>query len=423
MKDNSTCSRVLVLTSTFPRWENDPEPAFIFELSRRLSDDFSITVLSPRAPGSPTSEYMNGLRVIRFPYFLNYLEKLAMYGGGILNRLRSNPFNYLLIPFFLFGQLLALIRLLRQERFDLIHAHWLIPQGLIAVIGLILTRQTIPMICTSHGGDLYALRGAIFRHLKRWVMARCQALTVVSGAMKKIVVDMGVVPDKVQVISMGVDLEGLFRPDPKVERISGHLLFVGRLVEVKGLHILLEAMPDVLVKYPDLHLTVAGSGPMEQDLRRLAAEKGIADRVDFLGMITQQRLPELYQKTGLAVFPFARTKSGIEEGFGLVVVEALGCECPVIAGDLPAIHDSISHNESGLLFSDGSPESLADAMIRALDDQDLRCRLGKEGRRRVVKQFDWKIVAEKYAGLYYKMIGNVAQHQRDFVQKNRIISH
>lgn len=380
------------------------EPAFIFELSRRLCPHFDVTILSPRTPGSKTVESMAGLQVIRFPYFFRRWENLAMHGGGILNKLRSNPFYYLLVPFFLLGQLLALIRLLRLRRFDLVHAHWMIPQGLIAVIGLILTRQRIPLLCTSHGGDLFALSGTFFQHMKQWVMGRSKALTVVSQVMKKRVSDMGILPDKVEVISMGVDLKHLFVPDPEVARNNCELVFVGRLIEVKGLQILLDAMPKVLVNYPDVRLSIAGAGPLEMELRKLAKQRGIADRVDFMGMVPQKQLPELYQRAMLAVFPFVRTKSGIEEGFGLVVIEAMGCECPVIAGDLPAIHDSITHEENGLLFPSGDPESLADAIVRAIGDEGLRRRLSCEGRRRAIELFDWDIISKKYAGLYNRMI-------------------
>jgi glycosyltransferase involved in cell wall biosynthesis len=404
MKDKSTLRRrVLVLTSTFPRWENDPEPAFIFELSRRLCTKFDVTVLSPRTPGSKKQETMSGLNVIRFSYFFNRLENLAMHSGGILNRLRSNPFNYLLIPFFLLGQLLAMMRLVRNERFDLIHAHWLIPQGLIAVLGLILSRRRIPLVCTSHGGDLFALRGAILRSMKRWVMDKSQALTVVSQAMKNAVVNMGITQDKVKVISMGVDLKNLFAPDSSVVRNAGELLFVGRLVEKKGLRYLLEIMPQVIAKKTNAHLIVAGSGPLEAELRELARQLNISDNVDFLGMVRQSQLPALYQHATLAVFPFIVAKSGDQEGFGLVQVEAMGCECPVISGDLPVIHDIISHEENGLIFPSGNTEALADTILKALNDPDLCFRLAREARKRVVEKFDWEIVAEKYAGLYDKL--------------------
>ena len=405
MKDSSTHRpRVLVLTSTFPRWENDTEPAFIFELSRRLTVSFDVTVLSPRTPGSKRKENMAGLRVIRFPYFFSQWEKLAMHGGGILNQLKTNPAYYLMVPFFLLGQLLAITRLLRNERFDLIHAHWLVPQGFIAALSLLITRQKIPLLCTSHGGDLFALKGKGLQRLKRWVMDKSAALTVVSKAMKKTVVDMGVAPDKVEVIPMGVDLKGLFTPDPGVQRKTDELLFVGRLVEVKGLQILLDAMPKVLAKHPGIRLVVAGAGPLESELRASAAKLNMTDCVDFLGMVPQLKLPSLYQQATLAVFPFIVTKSGVQEGFGLVVVEAMGCCCPVIAGDLPAIHDTVVHEENGLIFPSGNAQVLADSILKLLDDPEFRARLAGEGRKSVVQNFDWEIIAGKYAEIYGKLI-------------------
>jgi len=406
MKDSSTHRpRVLVLTSTFPRWENDTEPAFIFELSRRLTVSFDVTVLSPRTPGSKRKENMAGLRVIRFPYFFSQWEKLAMHGGGILNQLKTNPAYYLMVPFFLLGQLLAIIRLVRNEHFDLIHAHWLIPQGFIAALGMWIAGKNVPLLCTSHGGDLFALKGKGLQRLKRRIMDKSAALTVVSTAMKKTVVDMGVAPDKVEVIPMGVDLKGLFTPDPGVQRKTDELLFVGRLVEVKGLQILLDAMPKVLAKHPGIRLVVAGAGPLESELRASAAKLNMTDRVDFLGMVPQLKLPSLYQQATLAVFPFIVTKSGVQEGFGLVVVEAMGCCCPVIAGDLPAIQDTVVHEENGLIFPSGNAQVLADSILKLLDDPEFRARLAGEGRKSVVQNFDWEIIAGKYSHIYQELIG------------------
>ncbi|HOS45981.1 MAG TPA: glycosyltransferase [Paludibacter sp.] len=395
---------VLVLTSTFPRWEHDKEPAFVYELCRRLTADYDVTVLAPRSPGSKDYEEMSGLRVFRFPYFMRRWENLATHSGGILNRLRANPLNYLLVPIFLLGQLLALIRLLRHERFDLIHAHWLIPQGLISVLGIILSRRKIPLVCTSHGGDLFALQNGFFQRLKRWVMDSSAVLTVVSTAMKKMVVEMGVDREKVGVIPMGVDLRNKFIPDDNVKRNDTEILFVGRLVEKKGVRHLLEALPSVLDRYPNAWLTIAGAGPLEEDLRILAQRLDLREKIDFLGMVSQDQLPILYRRAVLAVFPFVVAESGDQEGFGLVQVEAMGCECPVIAGDLPAIHDSITNEESGLLVPSGNSELLADMIIRALNDSELCCRLAREGRKRVVEKFDWGVIAEKYVDLFKKMI-------------------
>ncbi|MFO8240670.1 MAG: glycosyltransferase family 4 protein, partial [Dissulfuribacterales bacterium] len=169
--------RVLVLTSTFPRWQNDTEPGFVFELSRRLTGEFNITVLAPRSPGAKDEEIMAGMRVKRFGYFFRPLENLATHSGGIMGRLRANSLNYLLVPFFLLGQLWALIKLLRSEKFHIIHAHWIIPQGLTATIALMFTKQKIPLACTSHGSDLFALKNIFFQKLQKWVMKKSKSLT------------------------------------------------------------------------------------------------------------------------------------------------------------------------------------------------------------------------------------------------------
>ena len=119
--------KVLVMTSTFPRWAGDHGPRFVFELCRHLCTDFDVTVLAPHAPGAKTNEILDGIRVVRFRYFFEWGESLA-YQAGILPNLRSNPLRYVLVPGFLVLQFIALIRLLHQQKFSAIHAHWLIPQ-------------------------------------------------------------------------------------------------------------------------------------------------------------------------------------------------------------------------------------------------------------------------------------------------------
>ncbi|MFB1487653.1 MULTISPECIES: glycosyltransferase [unclassified Thiocapsa] len=261
----------MVLTSTFPLWRDDVEPPFVFELSRRLTDTFDITALTPRAPGTLQHETLDGLRVIRFPYFIRSQENLASHGGGILNRLRANPLNYLLVQPFLIGQLWALIRLLRHDGWDLIHAHWLIPQGLVALLARRLARRPVPLVCTSRGGDLFALRGTPFRALKRAVLWASHRISVVSQAMRDEVLALGIAREKVEVIPMGVDLNEHFTPDPRMPHEQNQLLFVVRLVEKNGVGLLLRALPRILQAFPDTRLTIAGSGPMESKLRELAA--------------------------------------------------------------------------------------------------------------------------------------------------------
>jgi len=225
--------KILVLTTTFPRWRGDTDPPFVFELCRRLAKDFDIIVLAPHFPGSPSEESMGGLRVVRFRYFFEPWEKLAYgSGGGILARIRINPFWGLLIPFLVAGQMLVTIRLLRRERFDLIHAHWLVPQALTVIIARALSGRDIPLLATAHGGDLYGLRGRLMDRLRGFVLSKTAAVTVVSRAMAEDLVRAGAPREKVRVIPMGTDLSDMFCPGD-VERDPRQVLFVGRLVEKK----------------------------------------------------------------------------------------------------------------------------------------------------------------------------------------------
>jgi glycosyltransferase involved in cell wall biosynthesis len=388
--------RLLVLTSTFPRWRDDVEPPFVFELSQRLTGAFDITVLTPRSPGSLERETLDGLRIIRFPYFIRGRENLASHGGGILNRLRANPLNYLLVAPFLIGQLWALVRMLRREEWDLIHAHWLIPQGLVALLARRLARRPVALVCTSHGGDLFAMRGKVFRAIKRAVLRASSRVSVVSEAMRNAVLALGIAPEKVAVIPMGVDLRERFTPDPRIPRERNQLLFVGRLVEKKGVGLLLGALPRVLRAFPDTQLTIAGGGPLEAELRQLAASLHISDHVDFNGMVSQSDLPALYRRATLFVAPFLVADSGDQEGFGLVLVEAMGCGCPVICGEVPAVRDIVLDGNTGVLVNPRNPLDLTDAITGLLADPNRRDRYAANARRHCEGAFDWGTIAGRY---------------------------
>jgi len=402
LKTSSASARILVLTSTFPRWHGDVEPPFVMELCRRLTAHFKIHVLAPHAAGSQSETTFDGIRVTRYRYFFPHWESLA-YHGGILANLRQKPYRYALIPFFILFQILAIQKLLRRFRFDLIHAHWIIPQGTCAVIANRLHSTILPILCTSHGGDLYGLSSRVMMWLKRRVLEKTIAVTTVSRAMRKDLDALGVRLEKVHVLPMGVDLQKCFVPPLKRSQTTA-LLFVGRVVEKKGLRFLIEAMPDILKKHPDAHLRVAGDGQELSALKNLASHIGVADRIQFLGAVPNENLAALYQTSDVVVFPSVVADRGDREGFGLVLVEALGCECAVVATDLPAMQDIIEDERTALIVPQRSAQHIANAVVRLFDDSELRYCLGKTGRRAVEKRFDWDKVTKEYAKIYTKIL-------------------
>jgi len=393
--------RLLILSSTFPRWKDDIEPPFVYDLCFHLKKHYDIHALTPHYPGAALEEQLSGMQVTRFRYFFASWERLA-YQGGVLANVKQNPLKYGLVPFFLLAEFFALIRLLRSQQFDLIHAHWLLPQGLIALLVRLLIKSNLPVLCTSHGGDLFGLQGRLINRIKRWVILKSDAMTVVSRSMREEVKIMDADHEKVHVIPMGTDLKNRFTP-PETRKHGDSLLFVGRLVEKKGLRYLIEALALILKKYPEVSLRIAGEGPERKQLERRCAELGITDHVHFLGAIKHEFLPDLYRNSDVVVFPSVISGGGDREGFGLVLVEALGCECTTVATDLPAVRDIIIDGETGFVVPRNNVPKLAEKIIDLIDDPELGRKAGKEGRQYVLQRYDWDRIAEQYSELIESM--------------------
>jgi glycosyltransferase involved in cell wall biosynthesis len=338
-----------------------------------------------------------GIRVTRYRYFLPSLETLA-YHGGILANLKQDKRRYGLIPFFILFQSLAIIKLLRRFRFDLIHAHWIVPQGACAVLASLLSKGSFPpLLCTSHGGDLYGLKSTLLIWLKRRVLQKCAAVTVVSHKMKSDINALGV-SDNIHDIPMGVDLLSKFTPP--INRVATRtILFVGRVVEKKGLRFLIEAMPRILEKHPGVKLRVAGDGQESNSIKKLANRLGVAANTEFLGAVANEDLPGLYRTSDVVVFPSVVAADGDQEGFGLVLVEALGCECAVVATDLPAMRDIVKDGETALIARQRDARQIAEKVIHLFNDSELRKSLGACGRRHVLERFDWDAITRRYSDL------------------------
>ncbi len=405
--------RLMVLTSTFPRWPEDREPRFVYDLCRRLSDVFEVHVLAPHTRGAERYEIMDGLKVHRFCYFPAKYQNLA-YEGGILEKIRRKPWVLFQVPFFLAAQVVFIRRLATQKRFHALHAHWIIPQGLCAVLAQWGRPVKIPILCTSHGGDLFGLQGQVFDILRRWILDRCDVVTVVSRAMAHKLQNIGV-RTPYHVIPMGTDLSTLFTPDPTVPRRKATVLYVGRLVEKKGVRYLIEAFQHVLQAFPTAELWIVGSGPEEAPLKKLATGFAAVRSIDgtnfyaslqdlppqpgsitFWGSVAHEDLPAFYRSATVTVVPSVVARSGDQEGLGLVLVEAMGCGCPVIASDLPAIRDVIQDRKTGFLVEPANSRSIAAAICSALNQPGIRETLSVNGRFWIQNCFDWHRIQENF---------------------------
>ena len=176
-------------------------------------------------------------------------------------------------------------------------------------------------------------------------------------------------------------------------------MYVGRLNPQKGVHILLDALPRIVKKFPAVQLRIAGEGTARNDLEKKVIELGLGEHVQFLGAVSHDRLRFLYRQADILIFPSLNA-----EGFGLVLVEALGCECAVIATDLPAVRHLIKDGETGLIVSQNNKDELAERVKHLLSDPKKRKKLGRSGREFVLKRYDWNIISKKYSELLQSIV-------------------
>jgi glycosyltransferase involved in cell wall biosynthesis len=399
-------NKILVLASTFPRWKNDSEPGFVYFLSELLvKKGYDICVLVPHFPGAKKFEKMEGLEIHRFSYFYpESLQKLC-YEGGILSNLKKSFFAKVQLPFFLFSELFGALRLARKERISLVHAHWIMPQGLIALI--LKKVYNLPYIVTAHGRDIFPLRSKVLKSLNRIVLKNCDYCTVNSNATKNAILSVYKVKN-IKIIPMGVDLNS-FNPNKRDDSLKKELgiekefiLTVGRLAEEKGTKYLIEAMPSVLKEFPKAKLIVVGYGPEKESLEKLTGELNLRENVNFVGKILHEELPRYYATADLFVGPSIVAKSGSAEGLGVVFLESIASGTPVIGSNVGGIPDIIKNHETGILVKQKNSLRIAEGIIKLLKSKELSRYLVKNARKHVKSNYSWDIVANKFSEVYNK---------------------
>ncbi|QDZ16432.1 glycosyltransferase [Humibacter ginsenosidimutans] len=365
------------MTSTYPAHAGDGTPAFVRDLAREESKTFDVMVLAPRVAGAPSHELDGAIETVRYGYFPRRWERLA--DGAIIENLRARRSNWLQVVPFLVSQWSAMRRARRRFSPDVVHVHWIIPQGVVADLAL----RGVPRLITTLGGDLYALNGAVLRRLKAAVVTRASEITVMNDEMRRMVIELGARPERVQVMPMGVDTSMIVRKTGESQPADSNpslqqqvkLLFVGRLVEKKGLAVLIEALEGLSEKTSEnVRLKVVGDGPLRGELARAAENLRVP--VDFVGQLGRAQLASAYQGADIVVTPSVPASSGDKDGLPVAMLEAMTMGLPVIASDVPGINEVVVDDVSGVLVPPGDVQRLSFAIERLVNDDARRERLG-----------------------------------------------
>ena len=394
---------MLCVTSNLPRWAGDSTTPFVLHLAADLRGlGWDVACLAPHAEGAAVREQLEGVPIERFRYLWPPSAETVCYSGGALVNLRRSRANQAKLPALVAAEWASVARRVARGRYDLVHAHWLLPQGLVATAP---PRRT-PVVVTAHGGDVFGLRGRALARAKRLALERADAVTANSSfteaALRRLAPGLG----EVARIPMGVDVSP---PDPheaaalraRHRRGNGPLVvFAGRLVEEKGVDDLLRA----LARCPGASALVLGEGQDRTALERLATELDLDDRVTFGGWAAPASVAAALAAADVVAAPSREGPDGWVEAQGLTVVEAMAAGTPVVATRSGGVGDAVVDGETGLLVDERSPDQLAAAIERLANDRALAARCVERGRRLAEDRFSRRTTAEAFSALFERVL-------------------
>jgi glycosyltransferase involved in cell wall biosynthesis len=397
--------RILLVAHAFPRRSDDFAGAFLLDLARGQRElGHEVCAVVPHDAGLSDSGELDGVTVKRFRYGPDADETLAYTGTMADQVLRSWGARWRLFRF-VASMRRAVADAVRDFRPDVVHIHWWFPGGFAIWPGQGLG---VPVVITSHGTDLFlADRAAPLRFLARRVLRAAHEITVISTPLVARAAALGVPHAHITVCPMPIRAsDGPVRAHHREEPPT--VLFLGRLTERKGTRYAIEAIDDLRAAGSIVHLRIVGDGPERAALEQLVESRQLRDRVTFTGAVSPEAAREAFASATLFVMPSVTDWKGEQEGFGLVLVEAMEAGVPVVASRSGGIPDIVRDGETGLLVPERNVAALAAAVARLLDDPALADRLAAAAQRDVHARFAPMAIARTFESVYRRARGSAA---------------
>jgi len=396
--------RILCVTSNFPRWTGDSTTPFVLHLAQDLQEiGWQVNVLAPHAKQTAMRETLGGVQVERFRYLWPSKLETVCYQGGALINLRKNRANYLKLPALVSSECLSLARRLIKGKYDLLHSHWILSQGFSGILTAGLSG--ISHVTTVHGGDVFGLQSSLLTQFKRLTLRHADAVTVNSSVTEKAVTQIAPDLKELHRIPMGVSTHGMQASLSAVElrnryrRGNGPLLvFVGRVVEEKGVEDLIRAVAILAPRFPDISALIVGEGQDRPVFEEITKTLGLTDRVIFTGWVEPDVVPAYLAAGDIFVGP------SWTEAQGLTLIEAMAAKTPVIATRVGGIVDSVRHEETGLLVNERAPDEIVAAVEKLMREPSLADNLREQGYKLAVNEFSRAFSAQTFSDLFDRMI-------------------
>ena len=395
--------KILMLTWEYPPRIVGGIARVVNDLSKRLiKDGHEVTVVTYKEGNAPYYELDKGVKVYRVDNFMinanNFIDWIMQ-----LN----------------FNMVAKASEIMQKEgAFDVIHAHdWLVAYA----AKTLKNSYDIPLISTIHAteaGRNSGIRDEQQKYINdtEWMLTYESTEVIVNsnymkGELQRL---FGLPFEKINVVPNGVNIlnySGIERDYDFRRRYAMDnekiILFMGRLVYEKGIQHLIAAMPKILNGYHDAKLVVAGKGGMIDELRAQANALGLGEKVYFAGYVNGKDVGKLYKAADVAVFP------STYEPFGIVALEAMLAEVPVVVSDIGGLNEIVQHRENGMKCYAGNANSIADSILELLYDPQLSANVVKKAKAKVRNEYSWNKIAQNTHYIYMKAIcEKVADKQR-----------
>lgn len=403
--------KILMLTWEYPPRIVGGIARVVHDLSKRLiKDGHEVTVVTYR-DNADVPEYENdkGVNVYR-------VDNYMIHPNNFIDWIMQLNFNML-------SKATEIIN--KEGGFDVIHAHdWLVTYAAKSLKNA----YDIPIVATIHAteaGRNSGIHDETQRYINdtEWLLTyEATEVIVNSNYMKNEIQRLFGLPfDKINVIPNGINLSNFtgierdydFRRQYAMDN-EKIILYVGRLVYEKGVQHLIAAMPKILSNYHDAKLIIAGRGGMMDELRAEASNLGLNDKIYFTGYLNSKQVQKMYKCADVAVFP------STYEPFGIVALEAMLSENPVVVSDIGGLNEIVQHKENGMKSYAGNPNSIADSILELLYDHKLCSEITKKAKNKVRNEYNWSKIAQDTHFTYQKAIcQSMAEKQKREIEQER----
>ena len=398
---------VVMVTTSYPRFPGDSVGTFMEPIATSIAARGHIVhVVAPWHPKVVRPKVEGGVHFHFYKYAPIASLNVFGYAEGMKADVRLRPAAFASAPLALAAGWYFARKIARRHRATIMHGHWVIPGGITAA----LAGGDIPLVISLHGSDVYVAERLLpARIAARAAFKRAAFVTACSEDLAARAIALGAAPDRMSVVPYGVDTSR-FRPDAGARQTSRARIGVaddvtliataGRLVSKKGFEYLIDAMAHV----PGAVLAIGGDGTLGDDLRARASRSAAADRIHFLGNLTQDDVGALFAAADVVVTPSVRDEAGNVDGLPNVVMEALASGTPLVTTAAGGIGAVVEDGATALVVPEKDAGAIAAALRRAIADPALRERLGRDARALVEGRFGWDRTADQFEEAYRRAL-------------------